>query len=92
LAHALLQSLGKCFREPIRECLDHDGRVVVIGLLETLRHVVFADPGGHHEGADVVGQTAGARSDKIGQRHVGATFAPGELMLATPSFVDNALC
>ena len=43
LAHALVQALGERFGEAVGERLDHDRRVVVVGVLEALRDRVLAD-------------------------------------------------
>ena len=42
--------------------------------------VVLADAGGDDEGADIIGNAAGARRDEIGQRHIGAAVAAGQLL------------
>ena len=49
-------------------------------MLEALDDRLFADAGGHREGADVVGKPARARRDEIGERHIGAAFAARELL------------
>ena len=79
-AHALMHALGERFCQTIRQRLGHDRRVVVVGVLEALGHRVLADAGGHRECADIVGKTAGARRDKIGERDIGAAFAARQLL------------
>ena len=80
LAHALMQALGEGLGQPVGQRLDHDRRVVVVRALEALGHLVLADAGGDREAADIVGEPARARRDEIGERHVGAAFAPRELL------------
>src|SRR5215471_906299 len=65
LAHPLVQALGEGFCQPVRQRLDHDGGIIVVGPLEALRHVVLTDARRHHEGTDVVGQSARARGDEV---------------------------
>ena len=73
-----MQPLGEGFRQPIGQRLDHDRGVVVVGVLEAVGDRVLADAGRDDEGADVV--LVALRRDEIGQRHVGAALAAGELL------------
>ena len=75
-----MQALGEGFGEAVGQRLDHDRRIVVVRALEALGDLVLADAGGDDEGADVVGDAALARRDEIGERHIGAPFAPRELL------------
>ena len=54
LAYALVHALRKSFGETIRQCLDHDRRIIVVRVLEAIGDHVLADAGGDDEGADVV--------------------------------------
>ncbi len=75
-----MQVLRKGFGEAIRERLHHNRRVVVIGAPEALRDLVFAHSGRHDEATQVVGDAARPWCDEIGQRHIGAALATGELL------------
>ena len=66
-AHPRMHALGKGFGEAIGQRLAQDRGVIVIGILETVGHHVFADAGGDDEGADVIGDASDAgamKSDK----------------------------
>src|SRR5258708_2302167 len=76
-AHPLVQALGECLGEPIGERLDHDRGIIVVRPLEALRHLVLADAGGDHEGADVVGKRARARRYEIRERDICGPLAAG---------------
>ena len=54
-AHALVQTLGQRFGEPIRQRLEQDRVVVIVCRLEARDMRLDADAGGHRERADVVG-------------------------------------
>ena len=73
-----MQPLGERFGEAIGQRLDHDRGIVVVGALEAVGDFVLADAGRHHEGADVIGRAF--RRDEIGERHIGAALAAGELL------------
>ena len=80
LAHALVQPFGEGFGQPVGQRLGHDRGIIVVGALEALGHGFLADPGGDGEGADIIGEPAGARRDEIGERDVGAAFAARQLL------------
>ena len=58
LAHALVHALGKGFGEAIGQRLAQDRGIVVIGVLEAVGDRILADPGGDHEGADIIRHAA----------------------------------
>ena len=74
LAHTLVQAFGKSLGQPVGQRLEHDGRVVVVAVLEQLFPLVDADAGGDGEGAHVVRGHALGR-DEIGQAAAGARHA-----------------
>ena len=59
-----MQPLGESFREAIGQRLDHDRRVIVIGVLEAVGDVVLADAGRDHEGADMIRLAASSGATK----------------------------
>src|SRR3569833_566413 len=67
LAHALVQPRGERLGETVGQRFHHDRRIIVIGALEAGGDLVLADAGGDGEAADVVGKSARARRDEIGQ-------------------------
>src|SRR5512143_2020399 len=75
-----MQAFSESFGQTVGQRLHHDGGVVVIGALETLSDLVFADAGGHSEAADIVGKPAVARRDEIAQRGIGTALALGQLL------------
>src|SRR5208337_2712964 len=66
--------------KPVGERLDHDRRIVVVGVLEPPRDFVVADVRGDDEGAYVVPYAARSRGDEIGERQVGPPVAARELL------------
>ena len=75
-----VQALGKSLGQPVGERLDHDRRVIVVGALEAVGDLVLADAGSDDEGADIIGNAARRGRDEVGERHIGAALAAGELL------------
>ncbi len=73
-----MQPLGEGLRQTVGQRLDHDRRVVVVGVLEAVCDLVLADAGRDDEGADVI--AVSLRRDEIGQRDVGPALAAGQLL------------
>ena len=54
-AHALVHVLSESFGKPVRQRLDHDLRVVIVGARKALGNGFLADPRRDRKPADVVG-------------------------------------
>ena len=67
LARLLVQQLGECLRQPVRQRLGHDRVVVVVVLLEFLADRFQADAARHGKGTDIIWNTGCLRRDEIGQ-------------------------
>ena len=74
-AHALVHALGERLGEPIGQRLDHDGGIIVVGVLEAIRQIILAQSRGDDERADVILDCALDRGDEIGQREIGPALA-----------------
>ena len=79
-AHAGVHPLGKGLGETIGQRLAQDRGVIVIGVLEAVGDHVLADPGGDHEGADIIGYARGSRRDEVRQRRIETAFAFFQLL------------
>jgi hypothetical protein len=84
-----MQPPGECFRESIGKRLHHDGGVIVVRPFEALGGLIRSDAGSDREGADVIGQPAGARRHVIGQRQIGAPLAARELLAQRVQHCDR---
>ena len=69
-----VQVFGKCFRQTIGQCLDHNGVVIVMFLFKSLCHFLGAKSGTHTKTTYVVLNTRFFGRDKIGQCNVGHPF------------------
>ncbi len=65
-----MKVLGGGLSQPIRERLEHDARVVIVGTLEAGDVLLDADAGGHGERADMVGNAARLGGHIVGQAFV----------------------
>src|SRR5579875_3974287 len=74
-AHALVQTLGECLGKAVGQRLRQDGRIIVIGTLESLGDVLLPEARGDDESADIVRDSARTRGDEIRERAIGATLA-----------------
>ena len=70
-----MHALGERLGEPIGQRLDHDGGIIVVGVLEAIRQIILAQPRGDDERADVILDRALDRGDEIGQREIGPALA-----------------
>ena len=87
-----MHALGKGFGETIGQRLAQDRGVIVIGVLEAVGDDVLADPGGDHEGADIIGHAARDRRDEIRQRRIEAAFALFQLLAQRVEGRDLLAC
>src|SRR5215469_9193037 len=90
-AHPLMHALCERFGKAIGKRFRHDRGIVVVGVLEALDHGIFADAGGDGEGADIIGQPAGAGRDKVRKRQIGSALAPGKLLAQRMQRRDRSL-
>ena len=67
-AHALVQALGESLRQAIGDSLRHDRVVVVVLGPESIAQLLQADPAGHRECTDMIGQSGFLGRDKVGER------------------------
>ena len=70
-ARPLVQKFRKGFGQTVGQGFEHDGAVIVVGLLQALYLRFEPQPCRDRKAADVVGQTALLRGDKVGQGAVG---------------------
>ena len=66
-ARAQVQSFRGCLGKPIRQRLEQDRGVIVVGRGESLEMRLDADTGGHREPADVIRNSGLDRCDEIRQ-------------------------
>ena len=87
-----MHALGKGFRQTIGQRLAQDRGVIVIGVLEAVGDDVLADPGGDHEGADIIRHAGRSGRDEIRQRGVEAAFALFQLLAQRVEGRDLLAC
>ena len=63
-----MQAFGEGFGQAIGDGLRHDGVVVVVLGPEAVAQLLQADPAGHRESADVIGQPGFLGRDEVGER------------------------
>src|SRR5690554_3097733 len=69
LANPFVHALGKGFRQAVRQGLNHDGAVVVVGILELGGEFVHANAGGDRKATHIITQVRAFRCHEIRQGH-----------------------
>ncbi|MNE80772.1 hypothetical protein D3C80_1773730 [compost metagenome] len=65
--HLLVQVFGEGLRQAVRQRLDHDLVVIIVLRVVSRRQLIFLQPAGHGESAEIIGLAAAFRRDKVCQ-------------------------
>ena len=74
-----MHPFGKGFRKAVRQRLDHDRSIIIIGASKALGDFVFRLADRDHKSADIIGRALAGR-DKIGQAIMGLAIAFAALL------------